>query len=226
MGVLVAVVAAALPETSFGDSNSSAAERVTYLEPIILSDRIVASAASLSGSPGNQTEVDFIRYAVEVRRSYGYGRRPSAALQKLRDSLKRNPGAVFDFLMRWEREAQDCTGTATASLFATFADLAPSYGALREWVDIRLTDIARSSDTKTAFRFLRCAEDPHAITQSDADLLTSIFIGIRYQLAAKGKGKPFTVPTEQVLSKISQPALRAAVARLEAITDVRGSGVR
>jgi hypothetical protein len=33
-------------------------------------------------------------------------------------------------------------------------------------------------------------------------------------LAAKGKGKPFTVPTEQVLSKISQPALRAAVARL------------
>ena len=177
----------------------------------------------MSGAPSNQTEIDFVRYAIEVRRSYAYGKVPSAALLRLRDSLRRNPGTIFDFMMRWEKEAQDCTGTATAGLFATFAELAPSYGALREYLDIRLTAIARASDGPSAYRFIRCAEDPNAITQSDADLLTSIFIGIRYQVEATGKGKPFSVPTEQVLSKISQPALRTAVARLGEKTRMSGA---
>ena len=202
---------------------ASPSEKVRYPEPLIFSERIASSAGTLSGPPSNQTEIDFVRYAIEVRRSYAYGKVPSAALLRLRDSLRRNPGTIFDFMMRWEKEAQDCTGTATAGLFATFAELAPSYGALREYLDIRLTAIARASDGPSAYRFIRCAEDPNAITQSDADLLTSIFIGIRYQVEATGKGKPFSVPTEQVLSKISQPALRTAVARLGEKTRMSGA---
>lgn len=194
---------------------SATQERVGYLEPLILSDRIIASASTLSGDPRNKIESDFLRYAIEVRRSYGYGRAPSAALLQLRASLGRNPGAIFDFLMRWEKEAQDCTGTATASLFATFAELAPSYAALRSWLDIRLTDIARSQNAKQAFRFVRCSEDPEAINQHDADLLTAIFQGIRYQVEATGQGASFKVSSEKVLEKISEPGFRAAVARLE-----------
>jgi hypothetical protein len=204
-----------LCSTVFAAPKSATQERVGYLEPLILSDRILASASTLSGAPRNKIESDFLRYAIEVRRSYGYGRAPSAALLQLRDSLGRNPGAIFDFLMRWEKEAQDCTGTATASLFATFAELAPSYAALRSWLDIRLTDIARSQNAKQAFRFVRCSEDPEAINQHDADLLTAIFLGIRYQLEATGQGASFKVPSEQVLAKISQPGLKSAVARLK-----------
>lgn len=211
-GVLLAAV---LPSTQvFGAPKSPPPETVRYLEPLIVSDRIIASASTLSGAAVNKTESDFLRYAVEVRRGYAYGRNPSAEVLRLRDALKRNPGLIFDFLVKWEQQAQDCTGTATAALFATFAELAPSYGALRQWIDTRLISIARASDTRTAFGFIRCSEDPKAINQSDADLLTSIFLGIRYQMEATGSGAPFTARSEQVLAKISQPGLRVAMARL------------
>jgi hypothetical protein len=203
-----------LPSLGFAAPRSPAQETIKYREPLIISERIIASASTLSGEAANKTESDFLSYAVEVRRSYAYGREPSSALLRLRDSLKRNPGLIFDFLVKWEQQAQDCTGTATAALFATFAELTPSYGALRQWIDVRLMSIVQASDTRAAFRFIRCAEDPKFISQSDADLLISIFLGIKYQLEATGSGAPFTVRSEKVLAKISQPGLRAAMARL------------
>lgn len=214
---------ATFPHPLHAAPQSATPEKVKYLEPLVMSDRIIASAATLPGKPFNKTEIDFVRYAVEVRKSYAYGQEPSPGLLRLRETLKRSPGLIFDFLVRWEQQAQDCTGTASASLFATFAELAPSYGALRQLVDVRLSSIAQASDSRAAFGFIRCSADPNAINQSDADLLTSIFLGIRYQLEATGTGVPFTVKSDQVLAKISQPALRTAVARLG--DKVRSTGV-
>lgn len=192
-------------------------------EPIMVAKQIQVSAASLSKNPLDSTSIDFLRYAVQLRRAYGLGDPPSKELGDLRATLASKPGAIFSFMERWEREANDCDGVATMALYASFADLSPSYLPLHRLIDAKLKALVGARLNQDAFKGFKCKAGPNAIAEYDAEVLAEALLGIRYVLEARG-GAQFSMPLEAVEAKISDAETRSAMVKLGGV--IRGESVK
>jgi hypothetical protein len=194
-----------------GFSNAFAAPAVS--EPIMVARQIQVSAAPLSRNPLDSTSVDFLRYAVQLRRAYGLGEPPSNELRDLRARLANKPAEIFNFMERWEREANDCDGVATMALYASFADLTPSYLPLHRLIDGKLKTLVAARLNQDAFRGFKCKAGPNSIGEYDAEVLAEALLGIRYVLEARG-GAQFSMPREAVEAKITDSETRSAMVKL------------
>ena len=134
-------------------------------------------------------------------------------LRALRATLSNQPGVIFKFMERWEREANDCDGVATMALYASFADLNPSYRPLHRLIDGKLKTLVGARLNQDAFRGFKCKTGPSSIAEYDAEVLAGALLGIRYVLEARG-GAQFSMPREAVEAKISDSETRSAMVKL------------
>ena len=204
-----------------GFSNAFAAPAVS--EPIMVARQIRVSAASLSRNPLDSTSIDFLRYAVQLRRAYGFGDPPSNELRDLRARLANQPEVILSFMERWEREANDCDGVATMALYTSFADFSPSYRPLHRLIDGKLKTLVGARLNQDAFREFKCKAGPNPIAEYDAEVLAGALLGIRYVLEARG-GAQFSMPLEAVEAKISDAETRSAMVKLGGV--IRGESVK
>jgi hypothetical protein len=195
-------------------TNQASARKEPFLEAIKIAAEIRIASATLRSAPSDATAKSFLQYAIDSREAYGYGKAPSAELLRFRTALRANPGKIFDFMMRWEQEADDCSGAATVALYATYAEILPSYNPLRQLIDIKLSDFAKNTDLSKAFGTIKCSATRGVRSHEESNLLALTFLTIRYILDASEPRSPLKTRTTDVINKISDPELKNLAVQL------------
>jgi hypothetical protein len=127
----------------------------------------------------------------------------------MKRQLSRNPGAVFDAVIFFERSAFDCVGTATAAVYASAVELAPKYDKLASLVDLKLKSFVAAQGGSSSFPEIQCPLKVYGRTREHDSNLAAQLLIIKNYMQLNGRTNMFSVGDQAVASALT-PSVRSS----------------